>query len=81
MIAAVLTAPGQFEYKKTGKPAITENQVRIKVEGCGICASSIPVWKGREWFNYPVAPGSPGHEGWGIVEEAGGNIANLKAGD
>jgi threonine dehydrogenase-like Zn-dependent dehydrogenase len=81
MIAAVLTKPQTFELKTSTAPTITEDQVKIKVEGCGICASSIPVWQGREWFSYPLEPGSPGHEGWGIVEETGEKITKVKPGD
>jgi threonine dehydrogenase-like Zn-dependent dehydrogenase len=81
MIAAVLTSPKSFELKKTEKPTVEEQQVRIRVEGCGICASSIPLWEGREWFQYPIAPGSPGHEGWGIVDMIGDKVTNLKVGD
>jgi threonine dehydrogenase-like Zn-dependent dehydrogenase len=40
----------------------------IRIEGCGICASSLPLWEGREWFEYPFPPGTPGHEPWGEVE-------------
>jgi threonine dehydrogenase-like Zn-dependent dehydrogenase len=39
------------------------------VEGCGVCGSNVPVWEGRPWFDYPLAPGAPGHEGWGTVVE------------
>lgn len=81
MIAAVLTKPRSFELQKTVTPELKYDQVKIKVEGCGICASSIPVWEGREWFQYPLEPGSPGHEGWGIVEETGESIQNIKKGD
>ena len=81
MIAAVLTRPGFFEVQNTAIPEITEDEIKVKVEGCGICASSIPLWEGREWFNYPLGAGSPGHEGWGLVEEVGKNISNVYAGD
>lgn len=40
----------------------------VELEGCGVCASSLPLWQGRSWFDYPLAPGAPGHEGWGIVK-------------
>src|SRR5690606_25480866 len=53
----------------------------IKLEGCGVCGSNLPVWQGREWFNYPLTPGTPGHEGWGIISEIGPNVKNLKTGD
>jgi threonine dehydrogenase-like Zn-dependent dehydrogenase len=81
MIAAVLTGPGAFSLQKATMPIIREDEVKIRVEGCGICASSIPVWEGREWFEYPLDPGSPGHEGWGVVEETGEKIAYINKGD
>jgi threonine dehydrogenase-like Zn-dependent dehydrogenase len=81
MIAAVLTGPGVFSMQKTAIPIIKQDEVKIRVEGCGICSSSIPLWEGREWFQYPLEPGSPGHEGWGIVEETGEKIENIQKGD
>jgi threonine dehydrogenase-like Zn-dependent dehydrogenase len=81
MIAAVLNNPRSFTIQKIDKPAIEPHQVRVQVAGCGICASSLPLWEGREWFQYPVAAGSPGHEGWGIVDEVGETINNIKRGD
>ncbi len=81
MIAAVLTKPRTIELQKVQLPIIKENEVKIKVQGCGVCSSSIPLWEGREWFSYPSEPGSPGHEGWGIVESVGDKIQNIKAGD
>jgi threonine dehydrogenase-like Zn-dependent dehydrogenase len=44
-------------------------EVLIRVEGCGVCGSSLPVWEGREWFSYPLEPGAPGHEAWGRTED------------
>ncbi len=42
---------------------------RVRVEGCGLCGSNIPLFEGRPWFSYPLAAGAPGHEAWGVVEE------------
>lgn len=28
-------------------------EVRIKLQGSGVCASNIRVWEGRDWFEYP----------------------------
>jgi threonine dehydrogenase-like Zn-dependent dehydrogenase len=81
MIAAVLTKPRSFQLQKTAIPQLKQDEVKIRVEGCGICASSIPLWEGREWFQYPLEPGSPGHEGWGVVEEVGEAIKNVQKGD
>ena len=81
MTAAILTMPKNFVIKQAANPQIKEDEIKIRVEGCGICASSIPVWEGREWFKYPMEPGSPGHEGWGVVEETGEKISDVQQGD
>src|SRR5687768_596116 len=81
MIAAVLTKPKTIEFQHVQVPPMRDDEVKIKVQGCGICASSIPLWEGREWFSYPTEPGSPGHEGWGIVEDVGDKITDLSHGD
>jgi threonine dehydrogenase-like Zn-dependent dehydrogenase len=56
------------------------HQVRVQLEGCGVCASSLPVWEGREWFRYPLAPGTPGHEGWGFVDALGDSVDGVSLG-
>jgi threonine dehydrogenase-like Zn-dependent dehydrogenase len=55
--------------------------VRIAVAGCGVCGSNLAPWQGRAWFRYPFEPGSPGHEGWGTVDELGDGVADLAVGD
>ncbi len=56
----------------SGEPG--PGQVRVALEGCGVCGSNLPVWKGREWFTYPLAPGAPGHEGWGELAAVGEGV-------
>ena len=34
-------------------------QILVRMEGSGVCASSLPLWEGREWFSYPQPPGAP----------------------
>ncbi len=29
------------------------------------------MWEGRPWFDYPLPPGAPGHEAWGVVDAVG----------
>ncbi len=81
MTAAVLSNPGTFTLQEVPIPQNKPDEIRIQVEGCGICASSIPLWEGREWFQYPLEPGSPGHEGWGIVDSVGDKISDIQKGD
>lgn len=81
MKTAIFIAPKQIEIREYPIPQPGPEEVLIKLEGCGICASSIPVWEGREWFKYPLEPGAPGHEGWGIVEAVGRNVSNIQIGE
>lgn len=56
-------------------------EVRVAVEGCGVCGSNLPVWEGRPWFSYPLAPGVPGHEAWGRIEAVGEGVVGRHVGD
>ncbi|HEX9982616.1 MAG TPA: zinc-binding dehydrogenase [Thermoanaerobaculia bacterium] len=81
MQAAVIAGSRTLQVSSVPKPAPAAGQVRIRLEGCGVCASSLPVWEGREWFNYPLDSGAPGHEGWGVVDEVGDGVTAVKAGE
>lgn len=81
MQAATVVAPGRIEWQTVDIPEPAEDEVRIKMEGCGLCASNISPWEGREWFTYPMEPGGLGHEGWGIVDAIGKQVKNIKPGD
>ena len=56
-------------------------EVLVKLEGCGVCASNIPTYEGREWFSYPQEAGAPGHEGWGTIVDKGDKVKKLEVGD
>ena len=56
-------------------------EVRVRLEGCGVCGSNLPVWEGRPWLTYPLDPGAPGHEGWGWVDAVGEGVEELAVGD
>lgn len=77
---AVLSAPGHFDVRLRDIPHPQDNDVVLRLQGCGVCASSLPVWQGRPWFEYPVPDGTPGHEGWGTVMARGKNVTGLKIG-
>jgi threonine dehydrogenase-like Zn-dependent dehydrogenase len=57
------------------------DEARVKLEGCGVCGSNLPVWEGRPWFQYPLEPGTPGHEGWGVVDAIGAEVKDFAVGD
>lgn len=81
MKAATVVEPGKFIFDETKVPEPAVNEVRIKMLGCGICASNLPPFEGRSWFNYPMDQGGLGHEGWGIVEKTGNAVSRFKPGD
>jgi threonine dehydrogenase-like Zn-dependent dehydrogenase len=81
MRAAVLTGPGAIEVRQVPRPQPGAGQVRVRLEGCGICASNLTPWSGPEWMQFPTAPGSLGHEGWGIIDAVGAGVSGLSAGD
>ncbi len=80
MRAAVITSPGEVTIQELALPQPGAGEVRVHLQGCGVCASNIPVWEGREWFSYPMPPGNPGHEGWGIVDQVGAGVSALREG-
>lgn len=74
MGAAVLEAPERARLAWVPRPEPGPRQVRVRVEGCGVCGSNLPLWEGRSWFQYPREPGSPGHEAWGRIDAIGSEV-------
>jgi threonine dehydrogenase-like Zn-dependent dehydrogenase len=81
MLAAVIAGPQRTEVEHLSLPEPAAGEVRLRLEGCGVCGSNLPLWEGRPWFHYPTPPGSPGHEGWGVVDLVGEGVTNLTPGD
>lgn len=79
--AASLVRPMRTEITTADVPVPAAGEVRVRLQGCGVCASSLSVWEGRPWFEYPRPPGSPGHEGWGVVDAVGEGVSDLERGD
>jgi threonine dehydrogenase-like Zn-dependent dehydrogenase len=81
MRAAVVTGPGAFRIAEAPLPEPGPGQVRIRLEGCGVCASNLTPWEGPEWMQFPTHPGALGHEGWGVIDAIGGEVEKLHVGD
>jgi NADPH:quinone reductase len=81
MRAAVLMSPRRLELQEFQIPEVGSDEVRIRVEYCGICSSNLAPWKGDPRFSYPFPPGAPGHESVGVVEQLGAGVVGLKVGE
>jgi threonine dehydrogenase-like Zn-dependent dehydrogenase len=81
MQAAVLTGAGEMRVEDVAPPRPGPGEVRIRLEGCGVCASNLTPWAGPEWMQYPTEPGALGHEGWGVVDAVGDGVEALAVGD
>jgi threonine dehydrogenase-like Zn-dependent dehydrogenase len=81
MLSAQVVAPGEVELRERARPEPQPNELLVRLEGCGVCASNLPPWEGRPWFHYPMEPGALGHEGWGRVESLGEKVRNFAVGD
>src|SRR5438067_2454509 len=79
--AAVISAPRELRVVDVAAATPNAEQVLVRIEGCGVCASNIPPWEGRPWFNYPMAPGALGHEAWGTVAALGENVTEFREGE
>lgn len=81
MRAAVVSVPGKIEIVEVEVPKPNANELLVRIEGCGVCASNIPSWEGKPWFTYPIAPGALGHEAWGHVKDIGEGVFGFHKGD
>ncbi len=80
MLAGVISAPREATLARVERPEPGPGQVLLRLEGSGVCASSLPLWEGRSWFDYPQAAGAPGHEGWGRIAAVGEGVQGLREG-
>ena len=81
MWAAVLAGPGEMRLEQVERPEPGPGQVRVKLEGCGVCASNLTPWSGPEWMSFPGEPGGMGHEGWGLIDAVGEGVTAVQVGD
>ena len=76
---AMLTAPKHIEVKEFPIPEkLEDNDILVKVEGCGVCGTDVHEWKGDPFGLIPVVLG---HEGTGEVIALGKNVKFDTAGN
>ena len=81
MQAAVLQGPGTMAMATVARPEPGPGEVRLRLEGCGVCASNVEPWEGQPWSTFPGAPGGMGHESWGVVDALGPEVTGVAVGD
>ncbi len=74
MRAAVVIGPGVATVLHLELPEPGPGEVRVRLEGCGVCASNVEPWAGPDWMRFPTPPGDLGHEGWGVVDAVGDGV-------
>jgi threonine dehydrogenase-like Zn-dependent dehydrogenase len=81
MQAAVLAGPADMRTERAPVPQPGPGELRVRLEGCGVCASNVEPFEGQPWSTFPTDPGVMGHEGWGVVDAVGEGVAGFAVGD
>ncbi len=74
---AMLTGLEKFELKEYPMPAVGDDDILVKVEGCGVCGTDAHEFKRDPFGLIPVALG---HEGTGEIVKMGKNVKKDSAG-
>ena len=73
----MMTAKERIEIKEFNIPEISDDEMLVKVEGCGICGTDVHEYKNDPFELIPVVLG---HEGTGEIIKIGKNIKRDSAG-
>ena len=68
---AMLTGPKKIEVKEYPIPTLTDDDILVRVEGCGVCGTDVHEWRADPFGIIPV---TLGHEGTGEIVYLGKNI-------
>lgn len=74
---AMLTGLEKFEVKEYPMPTVGDDDILVKVEGCGVCGTDAHEFKRDPFGLIPVALG---HEGTGEIVKMGKNVKRDSAG-
>ena len=75
---AMLTSPKHIEVKEFPIPeTLEDDDILVRVEGCGVCGTDVHEWKGDPFGLIPVVLG---HEGTGEIVKIGKNVKKDSAG-
>ena len=74
---AMLTSLEHFDVKEYPLPPLGDDDILVKVEGCGVCGTDAHEFKRDPFSLIPVALG---HEGTGTIVHMGKNVSKDSAG-
>ncbi|GGA85343.1 sorbitol dehydrogenase [Neiella marina] len=74
---AVLTELKKFEFQHHPIPQISDDEILVKVEGCGVCGTDVHEYRNDPFGMIPVVLG---HEGSGRIVKLGKNITTDSTG-
>jgi L-iditol 2-dehydrogenase len=78
MKQAIMTSPGEIEFKDVSNPEPGDGEVLLRIQKIGVCGSDVHVWHGKHpYTSYPVVQG---HEFSAIVESIGPGVERIKVG-
>jgi 2-desacetyl-2-hydroxyethyl bacteriochlorophyllide A dehydrogenase len=79
MRAVVIAQPGVANLETVDDPALIEDEVMVRVLGCGICGTDMHLLhEGLPNMRYPLIPG---HEPWGEIVEVAATEKTFRVGD
>jgi len=81
MKAAVLQGKRQLEIVNREKEIPADDEVLVKVKGCGICGTDQHIYHGHPGSAEVTYPIVLGHELAGVIEQVGSKVKGLKKGD
>jgi L-iditol 2-dehydrogenase len=84
MRAAFIVAPRRIEIREVPTPVISDSQMLVKIEACGVCSSDMSAYKDSWPEDMKKAnpfPRRAGHEPAGTVVEVGKLVKGFAVGD
>ncbi len=75
---ATLVEPKNIVIKEYPMPKVGDDDILVRVEGCGVCGTDVHEWKGDP---FGICPVTLGHEGTGEIVALGKNVKCDTAGN